>query len=784
MTSTAPTEDTPLTTHRVAVFVLLAALAVASNVASQPLFFSVSMIFGSVFAMMAIRLLGLWPGVVVAAIGASYTYVLWGHPYAIVIFTAEALFVGLMLRRNMHLPVADLLYWIFVGSPLVILFYWSQIGMSIEAAGLIAVKQPVNGMLNAVIAAVLLVLISLYRPSMLPSRIKSIGISRLIFNFTLLFTILAGTIPMAIESRNVKVSEEEFVERLMQSHADWLRSEVNQTAVLAWAASDDVTMIESPQPYLKFGILSPAGELLAHSGDLKSLSPDGSSSTVSADMQIWQPSGDMPSMLRWRSSRYVLSVPMMSDAADSPTILIEYDASPVVAKLDAKSATILAAIAILIVISVIAVEIFSRWLTSPVRELTARSERLVTAVTSEEPVSMTFPRSRVSEYDNLADGLEATSSRLAEAFAELNQMRGNLEQEIRQRTRDLRRMSLVAQQTQNGVVITDRRGVTQWVNEAFIQLTGYSSDEMIGQTPGKLLQGPDTSQETIEEIRSAVAAKESFNVEILNYTKSGDPYWVEIIANPLRDENGVIEGFIAIETDISERKRLEASKDEFISSVNHELRTPLTSISGSLSLIHGGAFGELPPKLDNAISIAKRNTERLMALVNDILDVQRVLSGKLNLERSEIEAAALLESAVQENQSYADQHEVALEIASDSNGGIIIGDEHRLMQVMTNLISNAVKFSPKGSKAIAGSESNGTMVRFSVTDQGPGISEEFRSRIFGRFAQADSSDTKEKGGTGLGLNISSSLVEEHGGRISFECPKEGGTRFFFDIPKA
>lgn len=776
-----------LRSNRVFLFIVLAALAVLGNVASLSLFFSVSLIFGSIFAIIALRVVGYWPGVIIAAIGASYTFVLWGHPYAIIIFTVEAAVVGLLIRRGFRLPVADLLYWLVIGAPLVILFYWGQIGMKIEAAGLIAVKQPINGIFNAVIAAITLSLLALYRPGLIKNRTRDISVSRVLFNFTLLLVILAGTVPMVLDSRNLRQNEEKIVEQLLGAHTAWLRSEIAQTTLLDWATSDEATIIWSPDENLHFGVINGNGDMMAHSDGFELVNRTGNIRQITDELSLWQPSGDMPSMLRWRQSLYITTVPLIQGQA-APLLYLEYEADPVVAKLDAQSAQLLGVIAILIVLAVLAAETFSRWLTHPLKTLMESSGTLVTAVTSDKPVPVDLPRSRIAEYDHLAERLETMSAKLAEAFGELQRMRNNLEHEVRDRTRELRRMSLVAEQTQTGVVITDRAGLTEWVNDGFVHMTGYKLDEMLGKKPGEVLQGKDTSPETVKYIAEAIAAKQSFEAEIVNYTKTGEPYWIEIISNPMRDENGIVEGFIAIESDITERKRLESSKDEFISSVNHELRTPLTSINGALSLIEGGAFGELEPKLSNTVTIAKRNSERLMALVNDILDVQRILSGKLNLDVHELNADTLMEAAIAENQSYAEQQEVVLK-AEDmgegrGDGGNILGDEYRLMQVMRNLISNAVKFSPAESEVTLSAVANGETVRFSVKDQGPGISEEFRSQIFGRFAQADASDTKEKGGTGLGLNISRGIVEEHGGTIGFDCPDDGGTVFYFDIPKA
>ncbi|PYE49908.1 response regulator [Deinococcus yavapaiensis] len=240
---------------------------------------------------------------------------------------------------------------------------------------------------------------------------------------------------------------------------------------------------------------------------------------------------------------------------------------------------------------------------------------------------------------------------------------------------------------------------------------------------------------------------------------------------------------LVIARDITERKKVERLKNEFVSTVSHELRTPLTSIRGSLSLLASGVQGELPARSKKLVEIALNNSERLVRLINDILDIEKIESGKVEFKDAPVEISALLQRAADDNRAFSQQFGVELGVEPGPDVRVI-GDEDRLLQVLTNLISNASKFSPRGSEVTISRVVQDGRVRISVRDRGPGIPAEFRPHIFGRFAQADSSATRQQGGTGLGLSISKAIVERHGGRLFFEDHPEGGTVFAFELPVA
>lgn len=223
-------------------------------------------------------------------------------------------------------------------------------------------------------------------------------------------------------------------------------------------------------------------------------------------------------------------------------------------------------------------------------------------------------------------------------------------------------------------------------------------------------------------------------------------------------------------------------KSEFISTVSHELRTPLTSIRGSLGLINGGAAGVLPDKAQYLLQIAYRNTDRLILLINDILDVERIDSDRLSLDLSTHLLSPLIDQAVESNRGYAQNCNVRFVLHMPLTSVTVKVDANRLLQVMANFLSNAAKFSPPHSVVEIIVSSDERRCRVAVKDRGPGIPQDFQPRIFQRFSQADSSDSRTKGGTGLGLAISKALIEQMGGVIGYDTVPGGGTTFYFELP--
>jgi PAS domain S-box-containing protein len=613
----------------------------------------------------------------------------------------------------------------------------------------------------------------------------------------------------------------------------------------------------------------------------------------------------------------------------------------------------------------------------------------------------------------------------------------------------LKRLSLVASKTTNAVIITDAQGRTEWVNAGFERISGYRLPEILGRSPGSLLQGPDTDAEQVAMLRAAIAARQPCEVDVLNYAKDGRPYWVHISLDPVFDEAGALLNFIAIETDITEarqnrvmveeaqaylqalvdassrvaiiatdtsglitvfntgaeqmlgytsaemvskqtpaiihlppevaargeelsrlhgrpiqgfdvvvdaarqgrteqrewtyvrkdgthltvdlaisairdgqggikgflgvasditarkraeqdnarlaemvrnssdfiglaamdehalflnpagralvgitpeadisrlrmqeflsettldrleheilptlqqtgswlgeaqfrhfvtgqpidvefnifvihdpatgrptgfatasrditeRKRMDRMKSEFVSTVSHELRTPLTAIRGALGLLAGGALGALPDPARELVDTAHRNSERLTVLINDLLDMEKIAAGQMRFDLQPQPVMPLVEQAIQAIQAYAEQFQVRLLLAERLDAAQVNVDAQRFQQVLSNFLSNAVKFSPAGGQVTVRVSRADARVRVTVADQGTGVPDDFRDRIFQKFSQADASDTRAKGGTGLGLAITKELAERMGGNVGFESAQEMGATFFVVMP--
>lgn len=224
-------------------------------------------------------------------------------------------------------------------------------------------------------------------------------------------------------------------------------------------------------------------------------------------------------------------------------------------------------------------------------------------------------------------------------------------------------------------------------------------------------------------------------------------------------------------------------KSQFLATVSHELRTPLTSIKASLDLINAGTLGEVPATLKPALSIAAKNGKRLSDLINDLLDLQKIEAGEMVFRFETVNVRDLVQEAVEANEGYADQFKMKLATSFPADDLFIKGDSSRLMQVMANLLSNALKFSHEGGTVLARVEPRGNRVRISVRDNGVGIPEDAKARVFGKFSQVDSSDVRKVGGTGLGLSITKEIVERHDGTVDYDSRVGEGTTFYVEFDR-
>jgi PAS domain S-box-containing protein len=316
-------------------------------------------------------------------------------------------------------------------------------------------------------------------------------------------------------------------------------------------------------------------------------------------------------------------------------------------------------------------------------------------------------------------------------------------------------------------------GEIESVNPAGERMFGLTAQELAGMPFTHLFTPLEPS---VDELFASALGRVT---EWRGRRTSGDTFPFELRLFPVESLRG--KGYAAIVQDISERYEVERLKGEIISIVSHELRTPLTALRGTIGLLVGGALGPLPDEPMEMLRIAQSNTQRLIALVEDILDLDRLQRGKLQLHLGHVLAARIVARSVDAVRAFADEQRVAIAVTCAE--GDATGDEKRLVQVLVNLLSNAIKFSPPGSRVEVSTGVVGSFLEIRVKDQGRGVPQAQRALIFERFHQVHSSDARDKGGTGLGLAISRSLVEQHGGTIGVESEEGKGATFWFRVPR-
>ncbi len=345
------------------------------------------------------------------------------------------------------------------------------------------------------------------------------------------------------------------------------------------------------------------------------------------------------------------------------------------------------------------------------------------------------------------------------------------------------RLSMHIQGTPVAVVEWDENfRVSSW-NPAAERIFGYKGELMIGRHAAGLIVPVGARQEVDAIWKELLQSKGGVHRTHEAITREGKTILCEWYFTPLVDDSGTMIGVASLAQDVTERIRMEHIKNEFISVVSHELRTPLTSIRGSLGLVMGGVTGELPEKTREMLEIANNNTERLLSIINQILDIEKIESGELVYNYQTVEVMPLIEQAMLNNIGYAHQFEVHFELGERAEGAMLRADPERLMQVLNNLMSNAVKFTRKGDTVELGATRRGERIRVYITDHGPGIPAAFQNKLFDKFAQWDASDTRAVSGTGLGLSIAKGIIEQHDGQIGFETREGLGSTFYFELPE-
>ncbi|MDC0324052.1 ATP-binding protein [Verrucomicrobia bacterium] len=416
----------------------------------------------------------------------------------------------------------------------------------------------------------------------------------------------------------------------------------------------------------------------------------------------------------------------------------------------------------------------------------------------------------VIQSERMASGeIKALVNKLSQQKASLKEANHSLEeqnrtvlktqQELEIQASEARKLAHVASRTDNAVIITNDRGEIEWVNESFEKLTEFNLNEVKGITPGKLLQGPETDQKTVKHMNDCLKNHEGFNVEIINYSKSGRRYWIRIEVQPILDSKAELTNFIAVETDITAQKLTEdslhaakvkaelanAAMSEFLATVSHEIRTPMNGIIGMLEILMDT---KLEREQRNYISLIRVSSESLVKIINDVLDLSKIQSDRFELELKPFELRKLTDEVVLLMSYAATKKKLDFEVLVHTElPNNWIGDGSRLRQILINLVGNAIKFTEEGSVEVRvgitdESSEESPIVYFEVSDTGVGIPTERLNDIFKPFTQLGRFGSHNQQGTGLGLSICSQLVNMMHGKIEVESTHGQGSSFRVEVP--
>ena len=477
------------------------------------------------------------------------------------------------------------------------------------------------------------------------------------------------------------------------------------------------------------------------------------------------------------------------------TVLVRQDVEDAYAPVRRLSEQALWSGAALAVLFSVAGLLVARRITRPLGALAESAERLGRG----EALQLPPNANDYFEVQALSTALNGLVGDLVRKQAELRDLNATLEQRVEERTRELeralasvqaseQRINAIVEAAQDAYIAVDQRGIILDWNDAAERMFGWGRNEAVGWPLSELVL-PERYRASLGQALHAF--RQTGHLAMLDrrlerkvIDRQGREFTIEMTAALAgQGEDAFFSVFLH---DISERKRVEQMKNEFISTVSHELRTPLTSIQASLAMLADGMAGELPPDALRLIAIASQSSERLVRMVNDLLDIQKIEAGQMHFEARAQPLLPVAERALAAMEGHARKAGVRLLSDWDAGAAGIAAsiDADRMEQVLTNLLSNAIKFTPAGKSVTLGLAQTPGKVRLLVLDEGPGIAPEFQQRVFHRFAQADGADSRTRGGTGLGLAISKAIIEEHGGTIGFTTAPDRGTRFVVELPAA
>ncbi len=749
--------------------VLLSVLAIYGNYLHLSLFFGVDFIFGSIAALIALRLSGLKVGVAVALIAGAYTYHRWGHPYAMITFGLEAFIVGILLKRRISsLVLADILYWIILGMPLVWFFYHHVLGMNDSQATLILLKQPINGIANAIIATYILFLIPKHFYQAKQSNVQShIYLKELLFTTLLAVSLLITLLLITYQSHTAKPQYESNLNNEMKLYLDFIEYRVidNSGSINYQVITGDhhlythhrniILLSNDTRKILATSLPKNISEAFINSGTTQNLQNG---------LKLWMPErGELPLMLWWKKTYYFIEQPL--DSLPGANLIVLQNSQPIIEKLQKNVVQEFMLLFGMMLASGLIAYYISTLLTNPIIKLTESTKNVPDKLKT--GMHIEWPRSAISELNQLSSQAQLMSESIRETFNDANL-----------------RSSAIIEASVDAIITINDKDIVESFNTAAERMFGYPRGEIIGTNIKRLM--PEPYQAHHDGYIKNFAADNSRRPfagnrrELQALRKNGSTFPIELSLTTVYLQNQIL--YTGILTDITERKANERLKHEFISTVSHELRTPLTSIQGALKLIQARQATASAEESQTMMALAERNAHRLAELINDLLDFEKLDSDGIRYNYQNIDLNELLGTLIENNSPMATQAGVHL-LQADSCRGRIKADPARLIQVLSNLISNAIKFSRPDSSINLGCIVEPEQIKIYVQDHGEGIADEFKQRIFQRFSQADGSDTKRiQRGTGLGLAISRRMTEDMGGCITFESQLGVGSTFYVIFP--
>ena len=742
----------------------LSLLGVLGNYLNLHLFFGVSFIFGSISVLIAIRLLGTGGAVIVAFVAGSYTYFIWGHPYAIVIFTAEAFIVGtLWQKKSSSLALADIIFWIFAGMPLVWLFYGGVMGMEHTTTFMIGLKQAVNGVANAIMATYLLLLIPsksiLHRNKDVHGKIR---LNELLFTTLLGIPLVFSFVMVSFENKITKENLENGLAEQLGVYLKHIEHEEVASDLDAkfrdrkrFKRNFEIMIFTEKSSYIDSGLPFDNKGELSNKGSIKK---------VNEKLSLWMPERKkLPLMLWWKKAYYFVETPLVGK--EKGNVYVLQSTSSVINKIQKNIVTTFELLFSLILLGGISAYFISRSLTGTIVKLTTATKNLPEKLKSN--LKIDWPTSNVTEFLQLSQQAEIMSGNISATFDEVNmQAKTILESSI------------------DSIITIDEHGVILSFNHAAEILFGYSRDEVLGQNFKILVpeRHKDLHDENLSEFNLGnylpLSGKRQ---ELVGLHKKGQFLPIELSVTRTEFNHKI--RYTGIITDITERKVNEQLKRDFISTVSHELRTPLTSINGAVKLLKAQS-GVIDQEQSAAmLDVTSRNIDRLSELINDLLDFEKLDSSGMVYEKENINIKTLASAVIEQTRNLSEQAKILLAVNLECENEFV-ADPKRISQVLVNLISNAIKFSPEKSTVEVGCKIEGEMIKLYVKDNGKGIPDEFKMHIFERFTQADSADNRQiQRGTGLGLAISKRMTEDMGGTIGFDSVEGQGSTFFIIFPK-